>query len=62
MEKSNLAIIINLHELYLAGNAYGRQANLAWEDLSGANLSGENLIQANLTRVNLSGANLTIRT
>ena len=64
MDKSALAEVLRLHQLWLDGAEDGVQANLSGAHLIGANLRAAklrdaNLRDANLSYANLSGANLS---
>ena len=48
MEARELQRVIELHRLWLVGDASGARANLAGADLSGANLAGADLTNAKL--------------
>ena len=54
MTAEELAEVLRLHGLWLAGDPGGQ-----WADLSGANLRGANLSGADLSGANLSGASLS---
>jgi len=56
MDKSALAEVLRLHQLWLDGAEGGVKADLRDANLSGANLSFANLSGANLSFANLSGA------
>ena len=58
MKQEELGEILRLHELWLAEEDGGTQANLEGADLRGAYLRGANLRGADLCMANLEGANL----
>ena len=59
MNAAELAEVLRLHGLWLAGDPGGKWANLRGADLSEANLSGADLRGANLSGADLSGADLS---
>ena len=58
MTKDELALILDEHAAWLAGDPGGKRADLIGADLMGANLRGADLIWASLNGANLSGADL----
>ena len=58
METREIAEIVRLHGLWLAGQEGGEKANLSKANLAGANLTGADLRGANLTGAILYGADL----
>jgi len=64
MNAKDLQTILDLHNLWLEGNANGQKANLSRADLREADLNGANLREADLngadlSRADLRGANLS---
>ena len=58
MDQKELDKILELHKMWLWGDANGKRANLYGADLYGANLRDANLRDANLYGADLRGANL----
>ena len=60
MIPEELAVIIEKHRKWLAGDPEGEKADLTWSNLICADLHGVDLTGATLTGANLTGANLTL--
>ena len=58
MDQKELDKILELHKMWLWGDANGKRANLYGADLYGAGLRGANLYGADLYDANLRGADL----
>ena len=58
MDQKELDKILELHKMWLWGDANGKRADLYGADLRGANLRGADLSGANLRGADLRGANL----
>ena len=58
MDKKELDKILELHKMWLWGDANGKRADLYGADLYGADLRGADLCGANLRDADLYGANL----
>ena len=58
MDQKELDKILELHKMWLWGDANGKRANLRGADLYGADLRGANLRGADLYGADLRGANL----
>ena len=58
MDQKELDKILELHKMWLWGDANGKRADLYGADLRGANLRDANLRDADLRGANLRGANL----
>ena len=58
MDQKELDKILELHKMWLWGDANGKRADLYGADLRGANLRGADLRDANLRDANLRGADL----